>query len=114
MLDYYNALERLKKNKPNIVKKGIKITKASVAREAGRDPSAIKASRPEFSELIIEIDKAAKKRKKPTKELQDRYDKLKISRDKYRLRYEECLAKELLLILRQVELEEELARRLKI
>jgi hypothetical protein len=105
MLDYYNALERLKKSKPNILKKGYKISKASVAMEAGRDPSAIKSSRPEFARLIIEIAEAANKRIKPAIELKARYDKMRISRDNYKLLYEESLARELCLIRRINELE---------
>lgn len=105
MLEYYNALERLKKNQPERVKKGSKITKASVAREAGHDPSAIKASRPGFARLINEIELVAKQRIKPVKELQEKYDKLKVSRDEYKLRLEEALGRELLLIRRLEEIE---------
>jgi len=110
MLHYYNALERLKKNTPNNVPKGCKITKASVAREAGRDPSAIKVSRPEFSDLIHEITKAGERQAKPLKILEARYEKLKKSRDSYKIKYENSLGRELLLIRRVRELEEELGK----
>lgn len=86
MLEYYNALERLKKNRSNVVKKGSIITKSSVAREAGKDPSAIKTSRSEFTILIEEINSAAEQLGRPVHDLQLRYDKMKKSRDDYKLR----------------------------
>lgn len=97
MLDYFAALERLKKGEPLIVAKDCKITRASVAREAGRDASAIKQSRPEFAELIEEINKAAAK-KPAIKQWQEKYEAMKLSRDKFQLLYEQALARELMLI----------------
>ncbi len=42
IIKYYEALDRLIKNNPNIVSKGTKISKRSVALEAGVDESSIK------------------------------------------------------------------------
>ena len=107
LLDYFNALERLKKNKPEIVKKGSKITKASVAREAGRDPAAIKSSRLEFIDLIEAINKAQAERKNPIKDLKEKHDKIKSERDKFKLLYEESLTRELMFVRELDELKRE-------
>ena len=58
IIKYYEALDRLIKNNPNIVSKGTKISKRSVALEAGVDESSIKISREGHSELIKDIQKA--------------------------------------------------------
>ncbi len=63
--DYFEALERLKREKPVNVPKGTKITNDSVSLEAGRKKGTIKRSRPIFSELIEAIDAAAKAEAKP-------------------------------------------------
>lgn len=59
MLENYEAaLQRLIINKPtnqHFIKKIYKINKANVAIEAGRDPSSIKNSNPEFLELRKKI-----------------------------------------------------------
>lgn len=110
MLEYFNALERIKKNKPRVVKKNSKITKASVAREAGKDPSAIKASRPEFSTLIDEIKKAEDSRVAPLRDLKTRYDEAKASRDSFRELYEKALSRELMLIKQLHEIEKKLSQ----
>lgn len=54
---YYEALDRLIKNSPNVVAKGTKISYDSVSLEAGQSKGSIKKSRPVFSELIKTIDK---------------------------------------------------------
>ena len=53
---YRDAFLRLKQGKPLRLKKGAPVTQNNVAKEAGRDPSALKKSR--FPELIREIKNA--------------------------------------------------------
>lgn len=60
--NYYLALERLVKNKPIIVQFPYKINNDTVAIEAGRKRGAIKQSRPELAELILDIKHAEEKR----------------------------------------------------
>lgn len=51
--DFRMAFERLKNNKPEILPPNSSVTQNNVAREAGRDPSALKKNRYPF--LIAEI-----------------------------------------------------------
>ena len=56
--EYFAALERLKQNKPERIKKGSEINKDTVALEAGRKRGSIRA-RPGFEQLIAAIEEAA-------------------------------------------------------
>lgn len=58
LVEYFEALERLKVNKPIRMNIGTKITNDSVALEAGRSKGAIKKSRLIFADLIVAIDSA--------------------------------------------------------
>ena len=58
-LEYYEALERLKKDTPMRVLKGTKITNDAVSLEAGRGKGSIKKSRPIFADLIVAIQIAS-------------------------------------------------------
>ncbi len=60
LIEYFEALERLKVNKPIRIDIGTKISNDSVALEAGRSKGAIKKSRLIFADLIVAIDSAAK------------------------------------------------------
>ncbi|WP_111859356.1 hypothetical protein [Acinetobacter sp. CFCC 10889] len=60
LIEYFEALERLKVNKPIRIEIGTKISNDSVALEAGRSKGAIKKSRLIFADLIIAIASAAK------------------------------------------------------
>lgn len=60
LIEYFEALERLKVNKPIRIDIGTKISNDSVALEAGRSKGAIKKSRLIFADLIVAIDTAAK------------------------------------------------------
>lgn len=51
--DFRAAFERLKKNKPNVLPKNSLVTQNNVAREAGKDPSALRKTR--YPLLILEI-----------------------------------------------------------
>ncbi|KZZ46920.1 hypothetical protein A3759_06145 [Thalassolituus sp. HI0120] len=54
--NYYAALNRLKQNKPERLEKGTPINKDTVALEAGNKRGAIR-NRPEFTQLIKDIEK---------------------------------------------------------
>jgi len=92
--DYFEALERLKKGKPINVLKGTKITNDSVSLEAGRKKGTIKKSRPIFSDLIEAIDAAAKVETKPGDEMRSKLDEAKDQAARYRVLWEEALARE--------------------
>jgi len=55
---YFEALERLKDNRPINVPKGTKINNDTVSLEAGRKRGSIKKSREVFENLIKAINKA--------------------------------------------------------
>lgn len=50
---FREAFERLKRNKPVLLPKGTPLSQNNVAKEAGRDPSALKKSR--YPLLVLEI-----------------------------------------------------------
>lgn len=52
---FLDAFDRLKQGRPLNVKKGVHLSQAVIAREAGVDPSALRKSR--FPELIEEIQR---------------------------------------------------------
>lgn len=58
---YREAFERLKGNKPIRLPKGTLVSQNNVAKEAGKDPSALKKSR--FPSLIEEIQKYVEEQK---------------------------------------------------
>jgi hypothetical protein len=96
--DYFEALNRLKKGKPVNVPKGAKITNDSVSLEAGRKKGTIKKSRPIFSELIAAIDAAAQNEAGTGDALKSRLDEAKAQAARYRILWEEALAREVSLV----------------
>ena len=108
--DYYNALERLKTNKPEILSKGsYKINQDTVALEAGRGRGAIKPSRIQFEELIDAIEGVAEiynnkdlDKLNKAKALAERY---KSERDEFRDKYYAALNREMMLVRRVSDLE---------
>ena len=96
--DYFDALDRLKRGKPEHVPKGTKITNDSVSLEADRKKGTIKRSRPVFSDLIEAINAAASADSKPQDEMRDRLDRAKAEADRYRTSWEEALAREVSLV----------------
>lgn len=108
--EYFDALERLRVNKPIIVPKNTKITKDSVAIEAGRKKGTIKKSRAVFNELIIKIDEVAKAKSSPTSELKENITKYKVKSNEYRELYESALNRELMLIEQLNEMQKELKK----
>jgi hypothetical protein len=110
MQDYWNALERLRNNKPIILPKGSLINKDTVALEAGRLRGSIKKSRESFSPLISAIEQA--RLEIPN---QDLNFKIKIisereQKNNYRELYHQSLNRELMLLHRLANLEKQLKR----
>lgn len=110
--EYYNALERLRTNKPEILAKGTyKINNDSVVLEAGNKRGAIKKSRIEFEELITEIKKVALiynnkdlDKLKKAEALAARY---KLERDDFQSDYHAALNREMMLVRRLGDLEKQ-------
>ena len=103
---YYDALDRLAKNKPNILKTGsYKINNDSVAMEAGRKRGSIKAKRyPELTQKIraASLTYNAKGPSVTQSDLRHRYKALTK-------KYTDALNREIMLVKRLAELEAELA-----
>lgn len=94
MQEYFEALERLVKNKPKVVLKGTKISNDTVALEAGRGKGSIKKSRPQFSVLIEQIKDEAQRQKDSSDGSEQKIAKLKSQVKKYREMYEESVSRE--------------------
>ena len=103
--NYLSALERLKNNTPVVLPKGTRISKDTVALEAGRKRSSIKKSRPQFASLIKEIELAASIQSKPEDDSKGYLDKLKSEKDHYKSLYQQSLNRELMLVKRLSDLE---------
>jgi hypothetical protein len=110
--DYYDALERLKTNKPEILSKGsYKINQDTVALEAGRGRGSIKPSRLQFEALIGAIENVADiynnkdlEKLNKAKALAARY---KSERDEFRDNYHAALNREVMLLRRVSDLEKQ-------
>jgi hypothetical protein len=96
--DYFEALQRLKRGKPVNVPKGTKITNDSVSLEAGRKKGTIKKSRPIFRDLIEAIDAVVKAEANPSDVMRARLDEAKAQAMRYRVLWEEALAREVSLV----------------
>lgn len=105
MQEYYDALERLEANKPIIVSFGTKITNDAVSLESGRKKGTIKKSRPQFTELIAEIELAANKQKAPIQDCKVQVEKYKSKYKEQRVFSEQVLNRELMYLERINELE---------
>lgn len=106
---YYSALERLKSGKTVLVAAGTRITKDSVALEAGRKRGSIKKSRPSFARLIELIESAAKASIQDVPiEAKDLSWQQKAER--YRALYEQALSREVNLVHEIFTLKERLHR----
>ena len=104
--DYYDALDRLKVNKPVRMPKNSKINNDTVAIEAGRGRGSIKSGRPKFTVLIDMINLAIEEQPlSKESQLDERILKLKGEKKSLRKKYEETLNRELMLILRLQNLE---------
>lgn len=96
--DYFDALERLQKDKPVIVPKGTKINNDSVSLEAGRKKGSIKRARPIFHRLIAAINAAANGENMPNDAMKERLDAALAESKRNRKRWEEAMAREVSLV----------------
>lgn len=94
LVEYFEALDRLVNNTPLRLERGSKISKDTVALEAGRGRGSIKKSRVHFSELIEAIESAAFKQKSIVAPVDD----LRELVNQYRDLYEAALVREVSLI----------------
>lgn len=111
MLEYFEALDRLKRNEPIRVAKGTRISNDSVSLEANRLKGSIKKSRPIFSKLIEAISTAAAEQEKrlgPTHK--ESINALKEEKERFKILYCESLNREVLLLDRLEQLEDELEK----
>lgn len=109
--EYFEALERLKKNKPLVVPFGSKINNDTVALEAGRKRGTIKKSRGMFAELIAEIESIGEKIDEPKVKAETALARYKEEAKRYKQLYEESLNRELMLIEKLNEQEKLLNKR---
>ena len=109
--EYFEALERLKSNKPINVPKNSKINNDTVALEAGRKRGSIKKSREIFTELIEAINNASRESTAKHDKLESKIFKLKKDVEKYKDMYEKALNRELMYIERINELEKQLQKK---
>lgn len=104
--DYYDALDRLKANKPLVVPKNSKINNDNVALEAGRGRGSIKSGRAQFTVLIDLIKKASEAQPLSKEEkLKEQVSKVKGQKREQRKKLEASLNRELMLAKRLQELE---------
>jgi len=103
--ELYDALLRLVSNTPERVPKGTKISRRTVALEAGKDPSLVKSDRDIYEILIADIEhyaavqkeKSAKKNGQVT-ELKARVAKLRSEVERFEDLWKAALARELFLL----------------
>jgi len=110
LVDYHEALERLKKGQPLVLPKGTKITNDAVSLEAGRGKGSIKKSRPIFSELIREIKQAAMIQSQPQNQLKDRFARMKNAMDDLRRELDAAYSREISLLYEVFELKKKLVQ----
>ncbi len=109
IVEYFDALERLKAGQPTRVQPGTPINNDSVSLEAGRKVGSIKRGRDVFADLIVAIDLAKAEQSKGKTKAQDKLDAAKQEADRYREAWEAGLARELCLIREVRKLKEQLA-----
>ena len=107
-LEYYEALERLKKDTPMRVLKGNKITNDAVSLEAGRGKGSIKKSRPIFADLIVAIHIASEQQMLVVNTQDKKIEKLKLELDQCRKELEAALAREVSLLYELYEVKKEI------
>lgn len=103
--ELYDALLRLVNHTPKRVPKGTKISRRTVALEAGKDPSLIKSDREIYEHLIMDINHyaAAQKEKDDkkngqTQELKARIAQLRSESERFEELWKAALARELFLL----------------
>lgn len=110
LTEYFEALHRLKNDRPINIPKGTKITNDAVSLEAGRGKGSIKKSRSIFTELILAIDSASAEQSQNSNLQKVKLEKAKISADHYRRELEAALAREVSLLFELYEVKKELAK----
>ncbi len=105
MQEYFESLERLKKNKPINIPKDSKINNDNVALEAGRKKGSIKKSRDSFFVLMCAVEEAAKEQTPATNKDVIKLEKQKEKIKELEMLYEESLNRELMLLERLNESE---------
>ncbi|SGY88056.1 Putative uncharacterized protein [Moritella viscosa] len=108
--DYYDALERLRSNQPELLLKGsYKINQDTVALEAGRKRGAIKPSRSQFTKLIDDINRVSheynNKALNKINKIQASADRYRSNGDDLREKYLAALNREMMLVRRLRDLE---------
>ena len=98
LIDYFEALDRLVKDKTINVPKGSKITNDNVSLEAGRKKGTIKKARPVFKLLIDAVAAAAATDAQPADSAKAVLDATKANVVKYRTLWEEALSREVSLV----------------
>lgn len=106
MAEYHDALERLINNSPIRVPRGSKISKDTVALEAGRGRGTIKKSRPQFFDLIDAIERAVAKQNSVSEDKIAMRDEVRI----YRELYEAALVREVSLLVELTNVRAELVK----
>ncbi|MDZ4282093.1 MAG: hypothetical protein U1C04_15165 [Hydrogenophaga sp.] len=94
MVEYFEALDRLKKGANKVVPKGTRITNDSVALEAGRGKGSIKKSRPVFTALIAAIEAAASEQAQPINDAKSKLKAAKEDTARYKAMWLQTLSRE--------------------
>lgn len=110
LIDYFDALERLKKGISIHVRKGVKITNDAVALEAGRKKGSIKKSRDSFADLIDAINIAATEQLKSSANDENKLANARAKAEQYRIELEAALAREISLLYELYELKKQLSK----
>ena len=110
LIDYFEALERLRKGTPINVRKGVKITNDAVALEAGRKKGSIKKSRASFSDLIDAINIAATEQLKSSTNNENKLTNARAKAEQYRIELEAALGREISLLYELYQLKKQLSK----
>jgi uncharacterized protein (UPF0335 family) len=103
LVEYFAALERLKKRKA-------KINNDTVSVEAGRKKGSIKKSRPQFATLIAAIDEAAADASVERNEPNLRLERVREEKKSLQQQLDEALEREICLLKEVFDLKQELVQ----
>ncbi|MEW7974782.1 MAG: hypothetical protein AB2821_15000 [Candidatus Thiodiazotropha endolucinida] len=110
LLEYFQALDRLKSGRPTRIPKGSRINKDNVSLEAGRGKGSIKKSRAVFKDLIEAIENAAIEQSSPAQLMSRKLENSRSEVQTYREKWEQALCRELSLLQEVYALKKELAK----
>ena len=108
IIEYWQALERLKQGNPIRVPKNSQINKDTVALEAGRKRGSIKKSRDSFAELINAIEQCQEHEQPHITTDIERLNRARKLKKNYRELFHQALNRELMLVEQLSNLEKEL------